>query len=69
MENLVEVEYAPTGKSANTDELGMREMRATVLRSAPSTAFDRQGSTYFGQEVYLDVCRARQTSPIRACRY
>lgn len=30
MTNLVEVEYARTGKSSNTDELGMREMQAMV---------------------------------------
>lgn len=30
MENLVEVQYAQTGKSSNTDELGMREMQAMV---------------------------------------
>ena len=30
MTNLVEVEYAQTGKSSNTDELGMREMQAMV---------------------------------------
>ena len=30
MTNLVEVEYAQTGKSSNTDELGMREMQALV---------------------------------------
>lgn len=28
--NLVEVQYAQTGKSSNTDELGMREMQAMV---------------------------------------
>lgn len=30
MNNLVEVQYAQTGKSSNTDELGMREMQAMV---------------------------------------
>lgn len=30
MTNLVEVQYAQTGKSSNTDELGMREMQAMV---------------------------------------
>lgn len=30
MTNLVEVQYARTGKSSNTDELGMREMQAMV---------------------------------------
>ncbi|MBD5232593.1 MAG: DEAD/DEAH box helicase family protein [Bacteroidales bacterium] len=30
MTNLVEVKYAQTGKSSNTDELGMREMQAMV---------------------------------------
>lgn len=30
MTNLVEVKYARTGKSSNTDELGMREMQAMV---------------------------------------
>lgn len=30
MTNLVEIEYAQTGKSSNTDELGMREMQAMV---------------------------------------
>ena len=30
MHNLVEVEYARTGKSSNTDALGMREMQAMV---------------------------------------
>ena len=30
MDNLVNVEYAQTGKSSNTDELGMREMQAMV---------------------------------------
>ena len=30
MTNLVEVEYAQTGKSSNTDALGMREMQAMV---------------------------------------
>lgn len=30
MENLVEVQYAQTGKSINTDALGMREMQAMV---------------------------------------
>ncbi len=30
MTNLVEVEYAQTGKSSNTDSLGMREMQAMV---------------------------------------
>lgn len=30
MTNLVEVQYAQTGKSSNTDELGMREMQAIV---------------------------------------
>lgn len=30
MTNLVEVNYAQTGKSSNTDELGMREMQAMV---------------------------------------
>lgn len=28
MHNLVEVEYAQTGKATNTDALGMREMQA-----------------------------------------
>lgn len=31
MNNLVEVQYARTGKSSNTDELGMREMQAMVF--------------------------------------
>lgn len=30
MNNLVEVQYAQTGKSSNTDALGMREMQAMV---------------------------------------
>ena len=30
MTNLVEVQYAQTGKSSNTDALGMREMQAMV---------------------------------------
>ncbi|WP_353050584.1 DEAD/DEAH box helicase, partial [Bacteroides acidifaciens] len=30
MTNLVEVQYTQTGKSSNTDELGMREMQAMV---------------------------------------
>lgn len=30
MTNLVEVQYAQTGKSSNTDELGMCEMQGTV---------------------------------------
>lgn len=30
MTNIVEVKYAQTGKSSNTDELGMREMQAMV---------------------------------------
>lgn len=30
MTNLVEIQYAQTGKSSNTDELGMREMQAMV---------------------------------------
>ena len=30
MENLVEIQYAQTGKSSMTDELGMREMQAMV---------------------------------------
>ena len=30
MTNLIEVQYAQTGKSSNTDELGMREMQAMV---------------------------------------
>lgn len=30
MNNLVEIKYAQTGKSSNTDELGMREMQAMV---------------------------------------
>lgn len=30
MTNLVEVQYAQTGKSSNIDELGMREMQAMV---------------------------------------
>lgn len=30
MTNLVEVQYAQTGKSSNTDSLGMREMQAMV---------------------------------------
>ena len=30
MTNLVEVQYAQTGKASNTDELGMREMQAMV---------------------------------------
>ncbi|WP_300878196.1 DEAD/DEAH box helicase [uncultured Duncaniella sp.] len=30
MTNLVEVQYAQTGRSSNTDELGMREMQAMV---------------------------------------
>lgn len=30
MTNLVEVQYAQTGKSSNTDELGMREMQVMV---------------------------------------
>ena len=30
MTNLVEVQYAQTGKSSNTDELGMREMQSMV---------------------------------------
>lgn len=30
MTNLVEVKYAQTGKSSNTNELGMREMQAMV---------------------------------------
>ncbi len=28
--NLIEVQYAQTGKSSNTDELGMREMQAVA---------------------------------------
>lgn len=31
MENLVEIKYAQTGKSSNTNELGMREMQAMVF--------------------------------------
>ena len=31
MNNLVEVQYTQTGKSSNTDELGMREMQAMVF--------------------------------------
>ncbi|MDE6234265.1 MAG: hypothetical protein K2M56_00760 [Muribaculaceae bacterium] len=30
MANLVEVQYAQTGKSSNTDALGMREMQVMV---------------------------------------
>lgn len=30
MTNLVEVEYAQTGKSSNINKLGMREMQAMV---------------------------------------
>lgn len=30
MTNLVEVQYARTGKSNRTDELGMREMQAMI---------------------------------------
>lgn len=31
MTNLVEVKYAQTVKSSNTDELGMRKMQAMVF--------------------------------------
>lgn len=36
MTNLVEVKYAQTGKSSNTDELGMREMQAMVYAQSNS---------------------------------
>lgn len=36
MTNLVAVEYAQTGKSSNTDALGMREMQAMVYAQSNS---------------------------------
>lgn len=54
--NLVEVEYAQTGKSSNTDELGMREMQAMVyaqrhrqhlLVKAPQTSHEERLGNLF----------------------
>ena len=36
MNNLVEIQYAQTDKSSNTDALGMREMQAMVYAQSNS---------------------------------
>lgn len=65
MNNLVEVQYARTGKATNIDELGMREMQAVVYAQRHRQHLLVKAPPASGKEPRHDVCSPRQTRQSR----